>query len=96
MRFGIYKVWLLWLYNAVMCVYVDNYVDNSLIYVDNFLLQMQHFYELFENIVFSHVFAYYLLFALIYSYYLLLSPFFHHIAIINYIVYTIQSQPGAV
>ena len=57
MWFGIYKVWLLWLYNAVMCVYVDNYVDNSLIYVDNFLLQMQHFYELFWKYC---IFAYYL------------------------------------
>ena len=77
-----YVMWIFVLYYVVMCVYVDNYVDNSLIYVDNFLLHLQHFYELFENIVFSHIISCYLLFTLIIS-------FFHHIAIISYIVYTI-------
>lgn len=73
MWFGIYKVWLLWLYNAVMCVYVDNYVDNSLIYVDNFLLQMQHFYELFWK---YYIFVYFRTLSLIISCLLLLSTFF--------------------
>lgn len=73
MWFGIYKVWLLWLYNAVMCVYVDNYVDNSLIYVDNFLLQMQHFYELFWK---YYIFVYFRTLSLIISCLLFLSLFF--------------------
>ena len=86
MWFGIYNVWLLWLYNAVMCVYVDNYVDNSLIYVDNFFVAFATLLRTFLKIlyfrVFSHIISYYLLFALFIS-------FFHHIAIISYIVYTI-------
>lgn len=73
MWFGIYKVWLLWLYNAVMCVYVDNYVDNSLIYVYNFLLQMQHFYELFWK---YYIFVYFRTLSLIISCLLFLSLFF--------------------
>ena len=71
-------MWILVLCYVVMCVYVDNYmdnfninVDNFNINVDNFLLHLQHFYELFENIVFSHVFAHHLLLSLVYSYYLL-------------------------
>ena len=86
MWFGIYKVLLLWLYNAVMCVYVDNYVDNSLIYVDNFFVAnatlLRTFLKILYFRVFSHIISYYLLFALFIS-------FFHYIAIINYIVYTI-------
>ena len=70
MRFGIYKVLLLWIYNAVMCVYVDNYVDNSLICVDNFLLQMQHFYELFWK---YYIFVYFRTLSLIISRLLSLS-----------------------
>nr|DAF06970.1 MAG TPA: hypothetical protein [Caudoviricetes sp.] len=75
-----------------MCVYVDNYVDNSLIYVDNFCCicnTFTNFLKILYFHMFSHIISYYLLFTLIIS-------FFHHIAIINYIVYTIQSQPGAV
>lgn len=68
MWFGIYKVWLLWLYNAVMCVYVDN----SLIYVDNSLLQMQHFYELFWK---YYIFVYFRTLSLIISCLLFLSLF---------------------
>ena len=73
-----YVMCIVVLYYVVMCVYVDNYVDNSLIYVDNFLLHLQHFYELFENIVFSHVFAHHLLLSLVYSYYLFFSSYCHN------------------
>ena len=56
-----------------MCVYVDNYVDNSSVYVDNFLLQMQHFYELFEKYC---IFMYYRTLSLVISRLLLFSHFF--------------------
>lgn len=77
---GCYIMWFSMLYYAVMCVYVDNYVDNfninvdnSSVYVDNFLLQMQHFYELFEKYC---VFVYFHTLSLIISCLLVLSLFF--------------------
>lgn len=68
-----YAIWILVLYYVVMCVYVDNYVDNSLIYVDNFLLQMQHFYELFWK---YYIFVCFRTLSLVISYLLLFSHFF--------------------
>ena len=68
-----YAIWILVLYYVAMCVYVDNYVDNSLIYVDNFLLQMQHFYELFWK---YYIFVYFRTLSLVISYLLLFSRFF--------------------
>lgn len=59
--------------SIMLCVYVDNYVDNSLIYVDNFLLQMQHFYELFWKCC---IFVYFRTLYLAISYLLLFSHFF--------------------
>ena len=71
--YNIYMVLLLWLYNLVMCVYVDNYVDNFNINVDNFLLHLQHFYELFWKCC---IFACFRTLSLIISCLLLLSHFF--------------------
>lgn len=69
-----YYVWLyLMLCYVVMCVYVDNYVDNSSIYVDNFLLQMQHFLRTFWKYC---IFACFRALSLVISCLLLLSLFF--------------------
>ena len=77
---GCYIVWILVLCYMVMCVYVDNYVDNfnfnvdnSSIYVDNFLLHLQHFYELFWKYC---IFVCFRTLSLVISYLLLFSHFF--------------------
>lgn len=75
-----YVMWILVLYYVVMCVYVDNCVDNfnfnvdnSSIYVDNFLLHLQHFYELFWKYC---IFVCFRTLSLVISYLLLFSHFF--------------------
>lgn len=81
-----YVMWILVLYYTVMCVYVDNYVDNFNINVDNFFVAFATLLRTFLKIlyfrVFSHIISCYLLFALVFS-------LFHYIAITHYIVYTI-------
>lgn len=81
-----YIVWILVLCYTVMCVYVDNYVDNFNINVDNFFVAFATLLRTFLKIlyfrVFSHIISCYLLFALVFS-------LFHYIAITHYIVYTI-------
>ena len=81
-----YVMRILVLCYVVMCVYVDNYVDNSLIYVDNFFVAFATLLRTFLKIlyfrVFSHIISCYLSFTRIIS-------FFHHTTIINYIAYTI-------
>lgn len=68
-----YVMCIVVLYYTVMCVYVDNYVDNFNINVDNFLLHLQHFYELFWKCC---VFVYFRTLSLAISYLLLFSHFF--------------------
>lgn len=68
-----YVMWILVLYYVVMCVYVDNYVDNFNINVDNFLLHLQHFYELFWKYC---IFVCFRTLSLVISYLLLFSHFF--------------------
>lgn len=65
-----YVMLILVLCYVVMCVYVDNYVDNFNFNVDNFLLQMQHFYELFWK---YYIFVYFRTLSLIISRLLSLS-----------------------
>lgn len=81
-----YVMWILVLYYVVMCVYVDNCVDNFNINVDNFFVAFATLLRTFLKMlcfrVFSHIISCYLLFALVFS-------LFHYIVIINYIVYTI-------
>lgn len=81
-----YIMWILVLCYVVMCVYVDNYVDNFNINVDNFFVAFATLLRTFLKMlcfrVFSHIISCYLLFALVFS-------FFRYIVIINYIVYTI-------
>lgn len=69
-----YVMWILVLCYTVMCVYVDNYVDNFNINVDNFFVAFATLLRtFFENIVFSCVFAHYLLLSLICSCFLTFS-----------------------
>lgn len=79
-------MWILVLCYVVMCVYVDNCVDNFNINVDNFFVAFATLLRTFLKMlcfrVFSHIISCYLLFALVFS-------LFHYIVIINYIVYTI-------
>lgn len=81
-----YVMWILVLYYVVMCVYVDNCVDNFNINVDNFFVAFATLLRTFLKMlcfrVFSHIISCYLLFAVVFS-------LFHYIVIINYIVYTI-------
>lgn len=81
-----YVMWILVLYYVVMCVYVDNCVDNFNINVDSFFVAFATLLRTFLKMlcfrVFSHIISCYLLFALVFS-------LFHYIVIINYIVYTI-------
>lgn len=81
-----YVMWILVLYYVVMCVYVDNCVDNFNINVDNFFVAFATLLRTFLKMLcfraFSHIISCYLLFALVFS-------LFHYIVIINYIVYTI-------
>lgn len=81
-----YVMWILVLYYVVMCVYVDNCVDNFNINVDNFFVAFATLLRTFLKMlcfrVFSHIISCYFLFALVFS-------LFHYIVIINYIVYTI-------
>ena len=68
-----YVMWILMLYYAVMCVYVDNYVDNLLFCVDNLLLHLQHFANFFVN---DRLLLYFRALSLVCSYLLLFSHFF--------------------
>lgn len=69
-----------------ICVYmwITMWITHRFMWI-TFCCKCNTFTNFLKNIVFSCIFAHYLLLSLVYSYYL----FFHHITIINYIVYTI-------